>query len=90
MRDFVRTWYDIISKEDQCALYIQYLMVHAIGALANKAQNVKFALFLVDDVCEALRYHLHWYTEMVARAHRQRPGAFRLDGGALTLMRLNM
>jgi hypothetical protein len=87
MRDFVRTWYPIISTDEQCELYIRYLLTNAIGALCDRIGTVKVALFLCDDVCEALRHHLKWYSEMCARAARQRPGAFRSDSGSTLCLR---
>lgn len=84
MRDFVHTWYSSITQDDQCALYIRFLMTDAIGALASKTARVNLPMFLADDVCEAVRYHLKWYGEMLEVAQRKRAFAFRAESGTKT------
>ena len=82
MRDFVQSWYSQFSTDQEGLRYIELVLTHAIGVLVQNASTVQPLRFLCDDVCEALRYHLYWYSEMVSRAKRLRPGAFRPGAGA--------
>ncbi len=79
IRDFVQSWYSDLSSDKEALGYIELVLTYAIGTFVQRAASVEPLRFLYEDVCEALRYHLKWYSEMLGRARRVRPGAFKLS-----------
>ncbi len=81
IRDFVQSWYGDLSGDKEAMGYIELVLTYAIGVFVQRATTVEPLRFICDDVCEALRYHLYWYSEMLSRARRVRPGAFKATTG---------
>jgi hypothetical protein len=82
LRDFIMAWYSPkadgsgMTDDSQFLEYIQYIIANSFGNLSFRAQHVNPVMFILEDVTEAVRYHMYWYDEMKRRAHVKQPDLF--------------
>lgn len=76
----------MVSSDAEFTTYCQWVTTHAVGSLAKASKvlgkpggpgEVRPSLLLLNDVAEAVEYHLHWFTVMRKRAAERSPALFR-------------
>lgn len=81
----------VISLDTDFGQYCRFTVTNAIGRLSNAVSvlgqtndgaPVRPTLLLLQDVAQALEYHLHWYALLHARARQRAPGLWGPGTGA--------